>query len=195
MQPNKVSLVSLLAAAVMFLLPWVEFQCQGKSLLKQSGFDAAVGRASPGDEFKNMPQAPNAGKSDQSAGMGLFVLGSAVVLALGLLAAWRQVREETNDPAPAGRYAALALGLVCLQMAIGFPIERQIKDEMKKGAPGGNEDPFSRVLAQQVAGGFQTKYLPALYLYLAALGVPVVIWLTGSGVRARRDGEPASFSK
>ena len=195
MQPNNVSLASPLAAAVMFVLPWVEFQCQRKSLLKQSGFDAAVGRASPGDEFKNMPQAPNAGNSDRSAGMGLIVLASAVVLALALGAEWRQMREDSHDPAPAGRYAALALGLVCLQMAIGFPIERQIRDEMKKGPPGGDKYPFSRALAQQVAGGFQTKYLPGLYLYLAALGVPVVIWLTGSGVRARSDGEPASFSK
>src|SRR6266446_4610418 len=119
MQPNKVSLVSLLAAAAMFLLPWVEFQCQGKSLLKQSGFDAAVGRAQPGDEFKNMPQAPNAGKRDHSAGTGLFVLASAVALALALGAAWRQMREDSHDPAPAGRYAGIALGLVCLQMAIG----------------------------------------------------------------------------
>ncbi len=185
MQAKKVSLASLLAAAVMFLLPWVEFQCQGKTLFKQSGFDTAVGRASAGDEFKNLRQ-PSSGKSDDPGiGMGLCVLASAIVLLLALRAAWREVGDDTNDPAQAGRYAAIALGLVCLQLAIGFPIERKIKEELSKGTSGSAKDPISSALEQQVTSGFQTKYLPALYLYIAALGVPVVIWITGSAGRAR----------
>ena len=184
MQPNKISLVSLVAGAILFFLPWIEVQCQGRTFIRQSGLQIATGSISIGDEFAKGAQKPPEGKG---APVGLIVLGSGIFLGLALFAAWSNVKDGVHEPENAGRLSLIAIALVSSQMVFGFPIDRGLRDEMKKsgGGPGGqSQDALAAAFEQQFKAAFQTKPQPALYLYLAALGVPIVMWLTAS----RRKG-------
>jgi len=186
MQPNKISLVSLVAGAIMFFLPWVEVQCQGRTFVRQSGFQISTGSMSLADEFANGTPKRAEGKSAEK---GVIVLASGVCLLLALWTAWLAVQDGAGECAKAGRLAAIALVLVVSQTVLGFPIERSLRDELKRsGNAGGahSRDAMEAALAEQFKAAFHFKPQPALYIYIASLGVPVVIWLTSS---RRRDGD------
>lgn len=193
MQSNKLSLVSLVAGAILFALPWIEVQCQGRTFLRQTGLQIAVGSVTIGSDFAKM--APSQQEGRGGAAMGLIVLASGSCLGLALLAAWRNVKADVHELAQVGRYAAIALALVVSQMVFGFPIERGLRDELKKSrqASSGQSPDFAEAaLHQQVAAAFLAKPLPSLYLYLAALAVPTVLWLMASSRRERSHSEPAT---
>jgi hypothetical protein len=192
MQPNKISLVSLVAGAVMFLLPWVEVQCKGRTFLRQTGVQAAVGAVSIAEEFTQgaKMQQPD---GDKSLGIGFLIVASGAFTGVALLAAWRAVKNDYHEPEKIGRYAGIAAGLIGVQMLIGFPLEQGLREALKTGLDGKGKDPLEAAVQQQVAAVFQPKYMPALYLYLAALAVPALQWLTASR-KERGNSEPAPFS-
>jgi hypothetical protein len=183
MQPNKLSLISLIAGVVMFLLPWVEVQCKGQSFIRQTGVQAAIGKATIAEEITKGAKLQQA-SDGKGPGLGFLIIASAAFALLALRAAWRAVQDDVHPPETIGRHASIAAALVGVQMFIGFPMERGLRDEMKKGMGGGAKDPLEAAMQQQVTSAFQVKYLPALYLYLAALGVPALQWLAGG---RRRD--------
>lgn len=192
MQPNKLSLASLIACVVMFFLPWIEVRCQGMSLVRQTGLQAAVGAVSISEELpgKSDMQKRESGKN---AGIAWLVIASGAMAMLALWTAWITVKDNVEDTPTLGRYAAIAAALIGLQMAIGFPLERGLRDELKKGGGGSGKDPFEAAMQQQMAAAFQTKYLPGLYLYLAALGVPVLQWIAGG--RRKDNGASGADSR
>ena len=185
MQPNKLSLASLVAGVVMFLLPWVEVQCKDQPFLRQSGVQAALGKVSIAEEITKGVKLPQ--QDSKGPGLGFLIITSGAFAVLALLAAWRAVKDGVHEPEKIGRHAGIAAALIGVQMAIGFPMERGLREEMKKGAGAGAKDPFEAAMQQQITAAFQIKYLPALYLCLAALGVPALQWLAGG--RRRVCGE------
>ena len=50
----KINLLSLIAAAALFALPWIEIQCSQQPLAVQTGFETVYGGVSPAPEFKEM---------------------------------------------------------------------------------------------------------------------------------------------
>lgn len=185
MQSNKLSLASLAACVVMFFLPWIEVSCQGMSLVRQTGLQAAVGAVSISDELPGGSDMQKR-ESGKNAGIAWLVIASGAMAMLALWTAWTTVKDNVEDTPTLGRYATIAAALIGLQMVIGFPMEKGLRDEMKKGGGGSGKDPFEAAMQQQVAAAFQTKYLPGLYLYLAALGVPMLQWFAGG---RRKDNE------
>ena len=190
MQPNRLSLVALVAGAVMFALPWVEVQCQGRSFLRQTGLQAAVGAVSIGGGFTRGEKLPQQ-DTGNSMGFGFLIVASGAFAGIALWSAWRAVQDDVHEPEKIGRYAGIAAALLGVQMVIGFPLERGLREEMQKtrGTAGPQSQDASEAAMKQMAAAFQTKYLPALYLYLAVLAVPALQWLTAS---SRREGSHAS---
>lgn len=190
MQPNKISLASLIAGVIMFALPWIEVQCKGQTFFRQTGLQTAVGAVSIAEELTKgaKMQQPEDGRS---LGIGFLIVASGAFAGIALWAAWRAVQDDTHEPEKVGRYASIAAALIGVQMSIGFPLERGIREEMKKGAGGPAKDPFEAAMQQQISSAFQTKYMPALYLYLAALAVPALQWLTASR-KNRGNSKPTS---
>jgi hypothetical protein len=193
MQSNTISLASLVAGAVLFFLPWLEFQCQGKTILQQSGLQIVTGRATVGEVLAKMnPEVKSRQTGGDGIEMGFLSLASGMFLLFAAAAAWRQVREGGDDPASAGVLAGIALVLVCIQMAVGFPIERSIREGLKSRSSGATQDPLESALEKGIANGFKTRCLPAFYLYMTALAVPTMIWLGGSLAGRRRDRQTSS---
>ena len=131
MQSNQISLVSLVAGAVLFFLPWIEVQCQGHGFIRQSGLQIATGGASLAPDLAQGRQAQNSNGGDGEK--GLIVGAAGVLTLLALWSAWLAWRDGRDEPEKAGRLAAVALALVVSQPILGFPVERRLSDEMKIG--------------------------------------------------------------
>ena len=123
---QKINLVTALAALVLFFLPWIDIQCSGTSMATQSGVQIIYGGGSPSQEMKDLDGKDGSGKEDQSKqeSMGFAPLVGLALLAVvgAVVAAFAAIRS----PAPRGNLpgilCAVALGLIALQMSIGFPM-------------------------------------------------------------------------
>ncbi len=190
MQPNKLSLAAIVAGVVMFFLPWVEFQCKGVPFVRQSGLQTVTGAVSIADEITSGAKMPQR-EGGKSAGIAWFIIASAAFLLLALWTAWNCVRDDIEDTPTVARFALAAAAFAGAQMAIGFPLDKTLREELQRSAPGrAPKDAMEAAMQEQIKGSFQTKYLPSLYLYLAALAVPVAQWLMTP--RRERGSDPFS---
>jgi hypothetical protein len=198
---QKLNLASTLAALVCFFLPWIDVQCSGKSMATQTGFQAVIGSTSAGEGAKAMKEATEPmglkkqkpddnQRPEKGPEFALLTALGFVALLFATVAAFMALRSGASAT---GRMVsilcAVSLGVILLQTAAGFPVERTMNESIKerqeqqsahKPMPGRSstaENPIAKTGASMAANLIQVKYSPAFYITLLALGIPVLILL------------------
>ena len=193
---QKINLVTSLAALILFFLPWIDIQCSGKSMATQTGMQIIHGGVSPAqdaDAFEKERSGRRGGGSDDDS------IGSAPLVALAFLAVAGAVVVafftlcSNQDPSRnlTGILCAVALGLLALQMMIGFPVKKNLGEELKAQSKTERrmEEPFKEFgdsMAQAMLMQIQIRNLPALYIELVLLGLPTLILANGLIDRMKR---------
>ena len=190
---QKLNLGTALGALVIFFLPWLDFQCQGKSFIQQTGIQTITGKASLAPGFESLAKNQgNGGKNDTTGKDGpKSVLAALALIAIvgAIIAALLSLRSATGGGNNlAGVLCAIALGLLVVQAAIGFPAARDLEEKMRTEQSGNRaEDPLGQMASAAVASTIQTKYFPAFYFELALLGLPTLLLCNGLLDRMRKS--------
>ena len=167
----------------------------------QSGFQVIYGGGSASDEMKALgddTKTESASKSPDSMGFSpLIALAFVAVVA----AVWFSYLALFQGSEAAVRLSsilpAVALGLISLQIMIGFPAKKKIIESMSKGASESQksqsiDDPFSRLgesMASAMMMNIRVKTAPALYLELLALGIPTLLLVNSLIDKHKKKGE------
>ncbi len=203
----KIRLASLLGALFLFFVPWVDIQCSGTSLATQTGMQVITGGSSPSEQMENMAKEAEASgdetmemkaNPDESidkgylVGLAFFLIVAAIILSCISL---------SGDGGAADKFAGIlptcALGLLLIQLFMGFPAKREMmkdmRDAQKEAAESSADDPveaavedaMGAAMAERMAAMFKVETKPAFYFELVALGIPTLLMLLsiGSGRR------------
>ncbi len=143
---------TLIGAAILFNLPWLQVQCNGPAgknvLYTQTGLQTATGGMSQGEGIDQMKQqmgafAGMAGKGgaadkefDKETKAAPMMIGFAVLLAGGIILGFALPLTGARR-ALVAVCAAGAIALLVGQMAVGFPVAKDIEQEKEKGAGAG----------------------------------------------------------
>lgn len=179
---HNINLGSTLIALFLFFLPWIDFQCSGKSVITQSGVQTIYGGGSLSSEMKAMTDKK--GDSSDFSGKskdGKDEIGSAPLIVVSLLATLIAVvvaviifRNPDRYPAySVGALTGIALLFIFIQMAIGFPIKKDVYGSMGGDKTESTEDPLGDAAGMMAMMNISVKYTNVFWLNLIALGVPV----------------------
>ena len=190
---KKINLGATIGALLLFFLPWVDFQCSGKSLLTQSGFQTITGKASLAGEMKQMQEQMGGGEAEQDDNVDMAVFVALALVAVIAAAGFALLGLQSADPSRNNVVAILcgvALALLLLQMMVGFPAERDLKEQMSEqsGTPGDPANEMGAVMG--AAMGLSVKYMFALWLELVLLAIPVVLLVNGMIDKNKRPTIP-----
>ena len=203
---RKIRVASLLGALALFLMPWVDIQCSGTSLATQSGVQIIYGGSSPSEQMQGMGQGMEGqsgatvemnADSEESMGYGPLV---GLALLLVIVATIMSFVALKGDGGAADKFAgilpAAALGLLVIQLLIGFPAKREMMQSMKEGAQQSEnsaaatdpmsasmEDAMGDAMMESVMANFTVEAKPAFYFELVALGIPTLLLLTSLKTR------------
>jgi len=191
----KLNLVSAVAAVVLFFLPWLSIECNGRRMATQTGVQMIVGKATPTpqaiSEHIHIEGRDESVGHSYLAGLALLTTGIAAVVAFMALRTGRKDLSRFS-----GGLCSCAFACLLAQAALGFPA----KKELLKGAnpiPGAREIDVSlsdagRALTQEIAGRIQVTPLPWFYLELFLLAIPSAVFVNGllDQVKARATSEP-----
>ncbi|BCU79350.1 hypothetical protein [Luteolibacter sp. LG18] len=186
----KINFLTALSALVLFFLPWMDIRCSGKSVATQTGFQTITGRSTPSEEMKpkpaaiqiNLPVAEE--RQKESLGHAALIAVALVDVAAAVVFAFLALR--TGSPRHTwltGVLCAMALTLICIQWGNGFPAKQKLTESLSGRASeqtrldgsAGLDPGFASAAMLDV----ETKPLPGLYLTLAALAIPTLIWVNG----------------
>lgn len=184
---QKIKFGSSLAALFLFALPWLDIQCSEKSMATQSGFQVIYGGGSPSEEMKalgNDTEPASDSNSDDSLGFSLLIglafiaVVAAVVFSYLALFRGSEAADKYSSFLP-----AVALGLILLQLMIGFPAKKKLIESMSEGASKTQhsqspDDPLSGLgdsMASAMMMNIRVKTAPGFYLELLALGIPTLL--------------------
>ena len=181
---HKINLGSTLIALALFCLPWIDFQCSGKSVITQSGLQTIYGGGSISPEMEAMAKK-SGGDSTSLSGQskdGKDEIGAAPIIAISLLATLLAVvlailayRNPNRYPAySVGLLSGVALLFIFIQMAIGFPMKKEIYESMGGEKPEPGDASFADAAGMMAMMNINVKYTNVFYLQLIALGIPVV---------------------
>ncbi len=187
---QKLNFFSIFTALVLFCFPWVDIQCSEKTQATQSGLQVVYGGATSfrdaGETKPKNPENPEKPDNEAQETLGFAPLTAtalALLIAAGYIS-WRELRSGKHHPdLLATALPAIALGLLLLQLKVGFPAEKRLPELLaSKPASRSPEKPvenfFQALVAQGsvvVAGNIEVKTLPSFYYLLATLGVPSLI--------------------
>ena len=186
---KKIQASTLLAALVVFILPWLDMQCNSKSMITQTGIQSVSGGGTLSDEMEslanlgankdaeNNDSAPSLSEDDRPAPAWLAA-GALLLIVLALVLAVHSVLSaQANDLSPITLLATMAFGFVALQLLVGFPLEHTARQAMAKahGGQAGSENPFAAVGAAIVR--IQVIRQPWIWAELAFLAVPGLLWI------------------
>jgi hypothetical protein len=187
---QKLNIGTTLAALVLFFLPWIDLRCSDKSLATQTGIQTIYGGGTPSADMaalENGQGAKSAGeKKDESMGYSPLVAIALLAVIGAVVAAFVSLRsaDDLAHGNLVGILCAVALGLLALQMMIGFPAKKKLEESMAQGtkqqAP--SNDPMAKVgegMAAAMMMNFQVRQLPALYIELIMLGLPTLVLANG----------------
>jgi hypothetical protein len=171
---HKFNFLSFAAALGFFFLPWLDFQCSGKSMVTQSGFQTVTSGGSLGEEMKSMSESKKNEEQQDGMGVALFVAVALGCVALGLLLAFIGLIGGGPPSPTLPALAAVALILIGLQMKLGFPMEQKIAESFQK--PGADEEnaiaDVGKLFAQM---NMRIVYRPWIYAELGSLFLPIGI--------------------
>jgi len=178
---KKLRLGTSIAALILFALPWIDVRCSDQSMFTQSGFQTIYGGASLSEGMKGLAN-DGASDSDEVESLGaaplvalalLAVIGAAAFSAVALFRGGESARMlSTSLP-------AVALGLLLLQLMVGFPAKKTITSQMSEG-----QSEMDRAAAMMM--NIQVKTLPAFYFQLLLLAVPTAMLANGLIDRHRK---------
>ncbi|MDA0765221.1 MAG: hypothetical protein O3A87_08365 [Verrucomicrobia bacterium] len=184
---KKLNLGTTLAALCLFFLPWLDFQCSGKSMMTQSGLQVISGGGTPSAEFEDLAGSSGKSKMDEEERRMSPIVGIVfldLLLAFVLSIAALRVADHRWSSVVQGLCAG-ALLLLALQMAIGFPAAEAMQESLHRG--GGREaNPESALVAAML--DLKVKRLPSLYLLLAVLVIPTLMFVNGLIDRFMKKG-------
>lgn len=175
----KLNLVSALAALVFFFLPWVRIECRGERMATQTGVQMILGSATATertdkDAVKVSREGDSLGHS-YWAGFALVAVIGALLMALAALIVGRRDLDHG-----CGILCVVALACLLLQLSVGFPAERAIREELAKppaqaAAAGDPLGGLGQALAGEVARAVRVAPAPGFYWELGALALPALI--------------------
>lgn len=168
---NKLRLGTSALALLLFLFPWVDMQCSGRTLITQSGLQTVYGGASISEELESMGGQKEIDKEEDKEGAGIaFFTAIALLATIGAVILFA---KEVTNPAALGKtgtiLATAAFVALLLQMLIGFPLERSIAESMEADS---SED---AQMAAAMGMAIQVKYRATIFFVLALLAVPGLI--------------------
>lgn len=183
---RKIKLLTLIAALAVFAFPWLEVRCSGTPLGTQSGIQMMHGGGRAVDPLE---LRANAGTESIRVGAAPLVIIAFVAVAFaGLVALKAFLRSSVQADRLVIVLSTLALIMLLVQALTDPPVKRELDASV-----GGS-------LTEVFAGGFgelegelreqsavRVRMLPAFYLELALLAVPLLgfanFWLD----RSRRE--------
>jgi hypothetical protein len=157
---RKIHLGSVLAALVLFFVPWLDVRCSGEQMMSQNGVQVIYGGASAPLGVQAMMQAEEKKPSQREDEAGIGWLTGIAFLSLLAAAAWAFYDFRLPSPGGTqivGNLCALALIFLLLQLAVGFPIEKAIVNSIAKSANKANPaslKPATRLPDASNIGGF-----------------------------------------
>ena len=180
---HKINLGSTLIALFLFFLPWIDFQCSGKSVITQSGVQTIYGGGSLSSEMEAMAKK-NGGDTSSISGNskdGKDDIGAAPLIIISLLATILAVvvavlafRNPDRYPAySVGALTGVALLFIFIQMAIGFPMKKEMYDKMGGEKAGAAEGSLGDAAGMMAMMNINIKCTKVFWLNLIFLGVPV----------------------
>jgi hypothetical protein len=176
---GKVNLLTLLSALILFWMPWMDLRCDGRRLATQTGIQSIQGTASAASEITVDGDSPfqEPGKPS-SFPKAALVGGAFVALIVALLMAIRRLLSKRQVPLLTGLLAGVALVLILIQWATGFPIEHHARESSRISPPGYRTlDPSAGFNSELAILSLDVKAepMPAFYFELIALGIPTLI--------------------
>ena len=118
---------TLVAALILFFVPWLEVRCSGTPLLTQTGIQTVTNDASPAGPLKDEPGLTKSKKTQSTEGeLGnrseqSYFVGAALLLAVGALGA-----AFGRGGRLSGVLAAAALACLAAQAIMGFPVQKAL---------------------------------------------------------------------
>lgn len=185
-------MVSIVAAVLLFLMPWLDIRCSGTEMASQSGVQAAVGDASLSDRFERMREedadstgndVPQDDKESLDVAPGALAGGLWLLVALAFSINALPGRRDSRRQAVI--FATLALLAVAGQAAWGFPMENRIDEfyEEMTEMEMEEENPFAKSMAAAMAI-IECRYTPWFYADLLFMAVPLLLYfLLGASSR------------
>ncbi len=181
----KLNIVTTLAAIVLFLFPWLDVRCSGRTMVTQTGLQTVYGGVSESKELKELSAAPPDANQKREKGSTKAGILTGIALAATLagcafaFTAFIHGKRSLRPPA----LCAIALLCLVIQSMMDFPIRRDLAEQMSNPPPqAGAGDPFGRMgqeMGKAVLAQIQVRYLPAFYLELLALGIPTLLLANG----------------
>lgn len=186
---------TLLGALILFFLPWVELKCAGQRLMYQSGIQTVLNQASMDGEMEAMTKmngGNRGGNIDDFSGKELggkighsFLTGAALVCVVIAFA----VACGASGRKASGIMAAVALALLGVQAAVGFPLKLSFDKEMELRHHRNGTDPNEAEMrgpgGEMMSDIFAVKFSPWFYGELGLLAAATAMGLSGSGSRRR----------
>ncbi|MFH1422039.1 MAG: hypothetical protein ABIH42_04930 [Planctomycetota bacterium] len=153
-------------AFVFFFLPWLRVSCSGNAFLTQSGMQIIIGDCSFDEAFEQMSQLGGSqgnmnmkteGENISSApALVLYPLG----LLCGIIASLLFLSGSSGHKWLLFGCLGLALLTLVIHMIIGFPVQREISEQMTNSMnasqPMSTDNPFEEMgnqMVNQMAGG------------------------------------------
>jgi len=189
---------TLVAALILFFLPWMEVSCAGQKFITQNGVQSVLNKFSPADHLKELGGMAEMHEStrlkgtkdgdfgDEAgysilAGVALFTVVAALGTGLG-----------RNSRQTCGLLAAIALACLGIQAMIGFPLKSaaaKMMDEAMKNNPARSPGMEAQEeMAKAMFGkmfSVNVDYTPWFYGELVLLGVATALGLSGGGSQRR----------
>jgi hypothetical protein len=176
----KLNLVSALAALVFFFLPWVSIECRGERMVTQTGLQMLTGSGT----VEQVNQGGFKVNAEKKESLRPSYLGAAALVAIlgALLMAFASLIAGRKDlDRGCGTLCAVALVCLLIQVSLGFPAEKAIREDLLK--PPSSEGPtvnidlgeMGQMLQKEVFASIRVRPIPWFYWELAALAIPVLI--------------------
>ncbi|MGC4017681.1 MAG: hypothetical protein QM755_24660 [Luteolibacter sp.] len=126
---GKINFLTALAALVLFFLPWIDIRCSNQSIATQTGIQTIYGGSTPSEQLKPRSSQVRAelkeDKSKDSLGTAPLVGVAAAYVVGAVILSFLALRSGSKrSELIAGILCAMALALIGLQMAVGFPARR-----------------------------------------------------------------------
>ncbi|MEM8954429.1 MAG: hypothetical protein AAGD22_09785 [Verrucomicrobiota bacterium] len=173
---TKLNLLTTFGALILFFLPWIDIQCNQRSMITQSGFQTITGGGTLSDEFKNLQDDQDHDKEKERPKPALLV---AVAFLLALLAFGLAVASafgRRNRDRSVGILTAIALACILAQMTLQFPAEKEINHSLKPDVADHDGDKFAKTLGSAFTD-IKVLYRNPLYFELALLALPTLLLL------------------
>ena len=179
---GKLNLVTILGALALFFFPWIEVQCSGKPMFRQTGVQTIQGTGTLLGEFREYENQENSeGKAAVLPAIALFCIVGALAFAI------RSFLKGGGHDIP-GALCFIALIFLLIQAAVEFPARET--EGIHRSAPrspgplGGIQETINEATRREIT----SNYLPAFYLELAALAFPSLVFVNGAISRLRKQG-------